>query len=564
MRNKLVTLVGKLNPIQPLRYARHSLGNLRRRWAKVDYLLFTLPASMAALPKPRGFLLSRVLGRAPLSWWELDQLFERIAADPRPRGVVLHLRGFRMSLADLQLLRDSIIRLRERGKQVICYAQGYDNASYYVASAADKILLQPGGALNTIGLRQQAMFLKDSLAAAGITLDVVAISPFKSAFDQLAKNEASPEFQEQVNWLLDSRFEMIVGAIAEGRKMSADAVRHMIDNAPHTDQQALTAGYIDGLINEEVLPEYLGAKHFVSLTDASKVLFKKWRKAPAKYVAVLTVEGLIVEGESASPPGGVPLPIPILGGPRAGDLTVVRQIRAVIKDKRAAALILFIDSGGGSAVSSEAMASALKQLAQERPVVVYMSGVAASGGYYIATPAQWIVAQPGTITGSIGVINAKPVAGDLWHKLRVHSVEFTRGANASILSEGYPFTDPQRAKMRESIERVYQLFLDRVAKARHMTNEAVDSIGAGRVWTGKQAVANGLIDELGGLHVALAKARTLANLPEDAKIVVLKGRGKALVPPVSEPAAVLRYVHENLTAICNGTSQLLMPIDWLP
>jgi protease-4 len=563
MPNKLVSWIGKLNPIRPLRYVRHCLGNVRRRWAKVDYLLFTLPATMPTLPKSRGFLLSRVLGRAPLSLWELDQLFERLAADPRPKGVVLHLRGFRMSLADLQTLRDSILRLRERGKRVICYAQGYDTAAYYVASAADEILLQPGGELNTIGLHEQAMFFKDSLAAAGIVLDVVAISPFKSAFDQWAKNEASPEFHEQVNWLLDSRFEMIVGGIAEGRRMATKAVRQMIDNAPHTDQQALSAGYVDRLINEEALPDYLGAKHFVSLAEANKVLFKKWRKASAKYVAVLIVEGLIISGQSASPPGGNPLPLPIIGGSRAGDLTVVRQIRALIKDKRAAALILCIDSGGGSAAASEAMASALKQLAKERPVVVYMGGVAASGGYYIATPAQWIVAQPGTITGSIGVINAKPVTGDLWHKLHAHSVAFTRGANADILSEDYPFTDPQRAKIRESIERVYQLFLDHVATARHMTIEAVDSIGAGRVWTGKQAAANGLVDELGGLHAAIAKARTLAGLPEDAQMVMVKARGKALAPPVAEPAAVLRYMYENLNAICNGNSQLLMPVEWM-
>ncbi len=562
MPEKLARWLGKLNPLRPLGYLLYRLGNWRRRFAKVDYVLFTLPATMPTLPKRRQFLLRRVLGHGPLSLWELDQLFDRVASDPRPRGVVLHLRGFRLPLADLQTVRDSILRLRKQGKRVVCYAQGYDTTTYYVASAADEILLQPGGELTTLGLRQEAMFFKDSLAAAGIKLDVVAISPFKSAFDQFAKNEASPEFRQQVDWLLDSRYDMMVGGIAEGRHLTRDAVCQMIDNAPYTDQQALAAGYVDSLINEEALPDHLGVKHLVSGTDAHKVLFKKWHRASTQYVAVLKVEGLIITGESGGSPGDIPLPIPIIGGSRAGDLTVVRQIRALIKDKRAAAVILYIDSGGGSGAASEAMTSALQQLAKDRPVIVYMNGVAASGGYYIATPAHWIVAQPGTITGSIGVISAKPVAGELWDKLRVHTTEFTRGANASLLSEGQPFTDPQRLKILDSINRVYDLFVNRVATARRLTPEAVDAIGAGRVWTGQQAAANGLVDELGGLHTAVAKARSLAHLPDDVKVIMVRTNDKAQVPLAAQPTAVLRYLQENLNALCDGSSQLLMPVEW--
>lgn len=554
-----------LNPFRAIRWAAFWLANWRRGFAKLDYVVMILPQTMPALPAQRNWLQRRLRGAPPMSLWELDRLFEQVAADPRPKGVVLHLRGFRMGLADLQTLRNSILRLRRTGKRVVCYAQFYDMASYYVASAGDELILQPGGEVMTLGLRQEAVFLRDALDSLGVSLDVVAISPFKGAFDQFSRSAISPEGRQQLEWLLDSRYDMIVNGIAEGRQQTPAAVRAMIDNAPHLDHAALEAGYVDGVLTEEGLARHLDAKHLAPLDQARRALRLQWRKDSAQYVALLRVAGLMIPGESGGPPGNIPIPIPFVGSERAGDLTVVRQVRNLMQNKQAAAVILYIDSGGGAAMAAEAMTSALEELAKDRPVIVYMNNVAASGGYYIATPARWIVAQPGTITGSIGVITAKPVTNGLWEKLRVNRVEFTRGLNATLYSDAAPFSEAQRAQMQQSITHIYEQFVARVARSRRMTPAAVDAVSAGRVWTGTQAKERGLVDDLNDLRAALDKARQLAGLPDYAPLVMLYGKGKSLAAQLADdanPAAALRYLRENLSMIANGSAQMLMPLWW--
>ena len=203
-----------------------------------------------------------------------------------------------------------------------------------------------------------------------------------------------------------------------------------------------------------------------------------------KYLAVLYAGGMIVDGESATPPSDVPVPVPFVGGERLGDITLNQQVRNLMKDPQCGALVLYIDSGGGSATASESMASALGEFAKSRPLVVCMGGVAASGGYYIATPAHWIVAQPGTITGSIGVIMGKLINSELLRKLRSNAVSYLRGDNADLVAGESPFSDTQREMIRDSIEHIYQQFLERVADGREMTAAEVDGIGGGRVWTG--------------------------------------------------------------------------------
>ena len=551
--------------LQLLGRGRVALVNrLRMRRAKLDYVTLTLPAEIPALPEARGWLRQRLQGPPPVSLWELEGIFERIAADPRPKGVILSLRGLRLSLADLQTLRGSILRLRERGKQVICHAPYYDLAQYYLASAADQILLQPGGELMTIGLRQETVFLKDALAAVGVALDVVAISPYKGAFDQLSRDTVSPEAREQMEWLLDSRYDMLIADIAAGRGVPADDVRRMIAGAPHIDATALAAGYVDGVVHEEGLYTHLKAKHIVPMKRADKqLLIKPPKPTSERYVALLRVSGLMISGESAKPPAD--LPIPFIGGERTGDLTLIQQIRVVMQDKNAAAVLLYVDSGGGAAIAAEAMTSALEELAKSRPLVVYMNAIAASGGYYVATPARWIVAQPGTITGSIGVVTAKPITRGLRERLHVNTFTLTRGANASLYSDIAPFSDGQRAQVRASIEAAYRRFLDRVARGREMTVEAVDSIGGGRVWTGAQAHAHGLVDELGDVRAALKKARALANLPDYAPVTFVGGKGKNLPPQLAEinlPGASMRYLHASARAIANGMAQVLLPLWW--
>ncbi len=554
--------LSSINPLRGIRWLVFNLRNRLRKRSKIDYITLELPQEMPTLPEHRQWVLKQALGPLPMSLTELDRIFERIGDDPRPKGVILNIRGFTLPLANLQTLRGSILRLRGKGKRVICYAQSYSNAVYYIASAADEIVLQPTGEVETIGLHAEATFLKDALDMVGVKLDSIAISPFKGAFDQLTRSEMSPEGRAQLDWLLDSQFDMIVEGIAEGRKLSKEAVKAMIDGAPYLDSEALAAGYVDAVETEEALYRRLNSEHIVSWQSANKKLLKKWTKHSEKYVALINVSGMMSPGKSAKPP--IDIPIPFIGGERVGDITVVQQIRHVMEDEQAAAVILYINSGGGAVIAGEAMRSALAELAKNRPVVAYMDSVAASGGYYIATPTQWIVAQPGTITGSIGVISAKAVTNGLYEKLHAHRTEITRGTNAGMMSDTAPFTDAQRIRMRQTIEHIYKHFVELVSSSRHMSYDSVDAIAGGRVWTGVQAKANGLVDELGDLKVALAKARTLANLPDHAPLVVVEAKGKPLPPQLAEkanPAASLVYMHDNLTAIANSSPQILLDVS---
>ena len=214
--------------------------------------------------------------------------------------------------------------------------------------------------------------------------------------------------------------------------MKADAVKRMIDGAIHLSEDALEQGYVDGIMNEEALVTYLGVNKLTMWEEANQQLYLPVRDFSGRYVAVLYAGGMIVDGESATPPSDVPVPIPFVGGERMGDITVNQQLRNLMRDPACGALVLYIDSGGGSASASESMASALSEFAKSRPLVVYMGGVAASGGYYIATPAHWIVAQAGAITGSIGVIMGKLVNSEMLKKLRFNPVSYLRGDNADL------------------------------------------------------------------------------------------------------------------------------------
>ncbi len=566
MRKRINRILRALNPVRGLRYVWHNLRNgWRRRHHDLDGIVLTLPPDLPALPESRSWLLRRLLGAPPLSLAELDERFEQLGADPRARLVVLHLRGLNLALADLQTLRASVQRLRQRGKRVVCYAQDYDNATYYLAAACDEIILQPGGALMALGLVANPVFLKHTLDRLGVRLDVVAITPFKGALDSFSRGTISPEGQQQLEWLLDARYDMLLEGIASGRGIARDAASALIDGAPYTAAAALAAGYVDAVLNEEALPAHLGLDALLSWEQAGPCLFRRWRaQAGSGYVAVLPLTGMIVPGESAGAPDGLPLPLPLLDEGRLGDLTVVQQARALLADEQAKAVVLWIDSGGGSAAASEAMAAALDELARDRPLVAYCNALAASGGYYIATPAQWIVAQPGTITGSIGVVLAKAVTRGAFERFGVNRLEFTRGANAALMSDGAPFTDAQRAVMRQSVEDTYRLFVERVAASRRLTIAAVDAVGGGRVWTGQQALAHGLVDELGDLKAAVARARALAGLPETAPVYLLDDKPDQPLGPqarqAADPAAGLRHAAGAFRTLASGAALCLLPL----
>ncbi len=461
-----------------------------------------------------------------------------MASEPDVRGVVLHLRPMELSVARIDSLRDLVGGLRAAGKRVVCWSSSYTNSTYQVACAADEILLQPGGMIDSLGFAREYVFLAEALERAGVQADFVQITPYKTAADALTKRGLTPEAREMAEWLADSNFAQLVFAVTAGRHCSEAAARELIDGAPYTDLGARTAGAVDDLLSEEDLPARLKAR-LQGWSQARRRLRRPRPPRPGRVVGLIRVEGTIVDGRSRRAPFKPPLRPPLLFEDQSGDLTVVQQARSLAANRRVGAVVLWVESGGGSATASEAMAAALATLAGRKPLVAAMGSVAASGGYYLATPATKIFAQPGTLTGSIGVLSGKLVAGGLFDRLLVHRELIQRGEYAAMSRSDRPYSERERQKLLEAIQRSYEVFLDRVAASRRRDVADIEPVAGGRVWTGLQARERGLVDELGGLGRALAEARALAGLPANAPVREA-GTGRRELPPtlVTAPATL--------------------------
>jgi protease-4 len=549
-----------------------ALSNVVRRLKRApDYVVFTLEGSYPELRQRPGNFWQRKLSPPPLSLQELAEQFRTVAGDPRVQGVVLHLRPLNMPLAQLQSLCDHIRGLRIAGKRVIAWSHSYENSNYYVACAADEILLQKGGSIDPLGFHQRYLFLADALARVGIKADIVQISPYKSAGDFLTRTQMSDEVREMANWLFDDLYDEFLRGIADGRRLDERGAKALVDQSPFTDLQAKDMRAVDELISEEDLPVHLGSAEkparLMPWEQACTRLQHRPLLRPGRYIALLCIEGDIVDGRSGRPPIKPPFRIPLLLNPRAGDLSVVQEARRVLADRRAAAVVLYVDSGGGSATASEAMSAALEKVAAHKPLIVAMGSVAASGGYYVSTPAHWIIAQPSTITGSIGVLNGKIVSAGLLNKLLFHHEIISRGEHATFSDTSRPFTEEERKIAWQGIQRIYDVFLDRVTASRKLSREAVDAVGGGRVWTGRQALKHQLIDELGGIDKALEKARHRAGLHEQTPVREVRIHKQPLAPVVPEPAGLVSYLREGIRLLKGTRALCLCPligyeVDW--
>jgi len=471
----------------------------------------------------------------------------------RVRGVILRVYSLGGPLAALQSLRDGIDELRAKGKRVVVWAHSYGMAEYYVACAADEILLQHGGHVAAVGLAQTYVYLADALERIGLEADIVQITPYKTAGDLLTRRSMSDAAREMANWLIDDAYAQHLQGIAAGRGLSEEASRELIDGAPYVGQAAVDAGAVDAILGEEELPAHLGRdRKPVRLADydeAKRRLIQALPDRPGRAIAILRIAGDIVDGRSANPLVKPPFRIPLLFGERAGDLTVVQQARALERNRRVGAVVVHVDSGGGSASASEAMAGALRALARKKPVAVAMGGVAASGGYYVATPGAHVLAHPGTITGSIGVLGGKLVNAGLYEKLLWHREVLHRGDHATLFSASRAFTDEERRNVWREISETYELFLRRVTEARDMPRDAVDAVGGGRVWTGRQALDRGLVDGLGGLEDAIEWVRKQAKMGRRAAVQVAQPSKKLLAPAPLATADWLSYAADGLRAL---------------
>lgn len=533
----------------PFRYVWWVVASLRARVGRPpDYVTFLIEENMPVLPDPPVPAWQRFFRRQRMSVREQGRRFEAIRKDSRIKGVVLHLRPVPMPMAVLQDLREQVAGLRSAGKRVIAWAPFYTTGTYYLACACDEVLLLPTGIVQPLGFASTATFLAQGLARVGIQADFVQVSPYKTAADMLTRSKMSDEMREQIRWLLASQHDELVRAIGEGRKLDGDAARQLVDGSPYTDDQALTRHVVDGVMSEEELPRHLGDARIGDWDQARRHMARpRPRFRLGRYVAIIRIEGTIIDGRSGRPPVAPPVEVPVVGEPRAGDLTVVQVARAVAADRRAAAAVLYVDSRGGSATASEAMRQALAAVAARKPLVIAMGPVAGSGGYWVATPGRWIVARPGTLTGSIGVLTGKLVTGGLWTKLLIGRETVAEGRRAVMEGDEKPYSAEERQIVHSMIDRVYGMFLDVVAGARNVPLAEIEPIAGGKVWTGSQALERKLVDELGGLDAALARARSLAGVPAATLAIEVLPPKRSMAPQgLPSAAGFLGYLLEGI------------------
>ena len=511
---------------------------LRRR---VDYVWIELSGALPEFAVTPPWWQRRFLGaRESASLHGLRRKLQRIAADPQASGVLLKIDGLAAGWATLQSLRDELAHFRASGKRAVAYLLTPDMAGYYAACAADEILIPPSAFLMITGLRAEVLFLKDALAKVGLAAEVEAVSPYKAAGEMFVRSDISPENRAQMERLLDLRFAEIVRAISAARGMTALSARAAIDAAPLSGTAALERGLVDGLCYEDELATRfkIGDCELEILDwDAAK---RALRLLPArrqrKLVAVVQVEGTITGGNSRN----LPIPIPLFGGQQAGADSVAQALRQVERNRRVAAVVLYVNSRGGDAFASDLIWREVLRVRKSKPVVVAMGDAAASGGYYIAAPASAIVAQPGTLTGSIGVVSLRPITAGLLERAAINTVVLSRGAHSGVFSISQPPSDDERQALRDLIFTSYAEFKQRVCEGRDMSEERLDPIAGGRVWLGQEALELGLIDQLGGLPAALLKAQELAGLPRDrdARILLARDRRDEL-PPLPFPVGGL-------------------------
>lgn len=473
---------------------------------------------------------------------------ERAEAAGERAVLVIKADGFGLGWGAAQEIRDALRRVRDAGGHVYAYVEGPDLRDYWIASVAQTIYTHPAGEFNTVGIGSRRMYFRDALAKVGVSVEAVHVDEYKSAHENFTRNDRSAPDAEQRGALLDDTWDAVIYDIAQARGLSQARVRELVRDSPLGPEQAVEAGLADAVIHRDQLAKSLSddLQSDVSLskfgpTDPEN---QTWGEAP--YLAVVLVEGTIVDGPSRN--------IPLLDIVMTGGDQIAKTLQQLRGDSACKGIVLRVDSGGGSAFASEVMwrevqltHEAWEQDKRGSPsIVVSMSDVAASGGYYIAAGTDKIFAQPLTITGSIGVVF---MHFDVSGLLKLLGVGVDRlelgGAGVDMNSIWQPWSQAQRAKIDASIDRVYQVFLQRVSDARGMTKPKVNEIARGHVWSGKRAKDIGLVDEFGGLREALAEVRSRSGvakyvdlqvrvLPKRLTLLqlVLRGAGSAVVDPV--------------------------------
>ncbi len=468
---------------------------------------------------------------------------EALGRAPWLVGVVLRIEGLSTDPATAYALRRAVAALGAAGKRTVAYLTQLDWTAYYLASAAAEIVAPESAGIGLRGLGLSVTFMRDALARAGVRFEKLAIDEYKSAFDTLVRQEMSAPHREQLEVLLERFEEHYTEAMGAGRGLPAAQIRALVDEGVTSAARALEARLIDRIAYED---EILGPRHR-PLAEVRRFLGARVPSLGGR-VGVVSLVGGILTGKSRR------LPAPF-GGRTAGSETVVRALRAAAADEATRAVVLFVDSGGGSALASNLIGREVIRLRARKPVVAVMGAVAASGGYYVLTHASRVIAAPTTITGSIGVLTGKLVIDELLARWGLNAEQVSRGRHALMLDPSRPLGDEGRELLGRANVEIYDRFVTRVADGRHLAVERVREIARGRVWSGADARAVGLVDELGDLGTGIERARELAGLGPEAPVWEVEAPDQVLLPSAPDAAALLALARP----ILRETSWLVLP-----
>ena len=487
---------------------------------------------------------------------------EKAADDESISVVILRLKSPAIGWAKLHELRRAVKHVRSKGKKVYAWLDSGASMDYLLAAACDEIIMPESGSLMLVGLRAEVSFYKNLLDMLDIKADMLRVGQYKSAAEPYTRSEMSPEFRKELEAVLDDYYRQMVEAIAEGRKLDSQKVAQLIDSGPYTARGAKEAGLIDRVAYEDQIEtvikgdrqdaevriarrygkkkvdtDFSGMMGMVKMMNLLMGIEPGSTSSRGPKVAVIHATGPIMTGRSMQD---------LFGGNILGADTIVAAVRKADKDESVKAIVLRVDSPGGSALASDLIWRALEKV--QKPFVVSMGDVAASGGYYISMGADYIYAEPGTLTGSIGVVGGKLAFNGLFEKAGITTTVIRRGKNSSILSSLHGFTESERRAMQKLLNEVYDQFTRKAAKGRRMELAELEKLARGRVYTGAMAVKIGLVDKLGTLDDAVDHAARLAGLDPDEgeirRLVLPKPASpfEALFGPIDDPDAALKQL----------------------
>ncbi len=443
---------------------------------------------------------------------EITKAIKKAKANDKIKGIYIEAGAVSCGYATLQELRNALADFRTSGKWIVAYGDTYTQGCYYVASVADKVYINPKGMLDWHGLASQPMFYKDMLAKFGVRFQVVKVGSYKSATEMFTEGKMSDANRQQVSAFIGGTWANICQAVAKSRGVSVDSLNAWADRCIMFDdtESLKRAKLVDGLIYSDEVKGTI--KRMLKLEDdddiaqlsVSDMQNVKEETAGGDEIAVYYASGSIVQSNTAATLGS---------GSDIVATTVCKDLESLMDDDDVKAVVIRVNSGGGDAYASEQIWHQVSKLKAKKPVVISMGDYAASGAYYMSAPASWIVAQPNTLTGSIGIFAAIPdMSGLITQKLGVRFDEVKTNRNSTFGNTmARPFNDEELGIMQRYVDRGYKLFRQRVADGRHLSTEAVEHIAQGRVWLGSDALKIKLVDELGGLDAAIARAAKLAK-----------------------------------------------------